>query len=215
MMMDRPLKTLLDRCVDELGVAIERFPWEERHAYSDWLAQTYYYVRHTTRLQATAAARFPMDERGNALHHRFAQHMGEEKKHELLAIHDMKQLEASIADFPEHASTRMFYEPQYYKFEHLGPTVSFGYILPLEALGPGWGKHIIERVVAVHGAKCTSFLRLHSDEDPEHLRTALEVVETLTGAERALIDDNMRQTTFGYCTMLSEIQRRREQGNVA
>ena len=35
------------------------FPWTERAAYVGWLAQTYYYVRHSTRLLAAAAARFP------------------------------------------------------------------------------------------------------------------------------------------------------------
>jgi hypothetical protein len=208
------MKALLSVCVTELGVAIERFPWERKEAYADWLAQTYYYVRHTTRLQAAAAARFAMDERGNSLHHRFAAHMGEEKKHELLAIHDMKQLGASIDEFPEHAATRMFYEPQYFKIEHLGPTACFGYILPLEAIGPASGTRIIDRVVASHGPKCVSFLRLHSDEDPEHLQKALEFVESVTAGERSFIQENVRQTTFAYCTMLSEIQRRIEQRTV-
>jgi thiaminase len=106
------MKTLLSECVADLSAATDQFPWEERAAYADWLAQTYYYVRHTTRLIACAAARFPLDERGNSLHHRFATHMGEEKKHEQLAVHDLRQIGAAIEDLPEHASTRMFYESQ-------------------------------------------------------------------------------------------------------
>ncbi|MDP9151834.1 MAG: iron-containing redox enzyme family protein [Myxococcota bacterium] len=202
------MKTLLTECVAALSAATDRFPWEERAAYADWLAQTYYYVRHTTRLIASAAARFPIDERGNSFHHRFAAHLGEEKKHEQLAIHDLKHLGASIADLREHPSTRMFYESQYYKIEHLGPVVHFGYILPLEGVGPASGKRIIDRVAAAHGPKCVSFLRLHSDDDVEHLEKALTMVAGVTPTERALIEDNMRQTIHGYCTMLLEIQGR-------
>ena len=73
----RPQRADLGAVVDhrddvDVSAATDRFPWEERAAYADWLAQTYYYVRHTTRLIASAAARFPIDERGNSLHHRFA-----------------------------------------------------------------------------------------------------------------------------------------------
>jgi hypothetical protein len=203
------MNTLLNACVRELGVMADGFPWEDRRAYADWLAQTYYYVRHTTRLLAAAASRFALDERGNAVHHRFAAHMGEEKKHELLAIHDLKQLNASIERFPEHASTRMFYEPQYYKIEHLGPMVPFGYILPLEAIGPACGKRVIERITGVHGPKCVSFVRLHSDEDPDHLQKAIHAIEDVSAVERAHIEDNMRQTTFAYGVILSDIKRNR------
>ncbi len=202
------MKTLLSECVADLSAAADQFPWEERAAYADWLAQTYYYVRHTTRLIACAAARFPLDERGNSLHHRFATHLGEEKKHEQLAVHDLKQIGAAIADLPEHSSTRMFYESQYYKIEHLGPIVHFGYILPLEGIGPASGKRIVARVTAAHGAKSVSFLRLHSDEDVDHLEKALAMVASVTPTERLLVEDNMRQTTHGYCSMLAEIRQR-------
>lgn len=201
------ISTLLSDCVRELGVVVDGFPWEDRRAYTDWLAQTYHYVRHSTRLLAAAASRFALEERGNALHHRFAAHMGEEKKHELLAIHDLGQLDASIETFPERASTRMFYESQYYKIEHLGPMGVFGYILPLEAIGPACGKRIIERVTGVHGAKCVSFVRRHACEDPDHLQKAIRAVQGASTGERALIEGNMRQTTFAYGVMLSDIKR--------
>ncbi|MDP9034908.1 MAG: iron-containing redox enzyme family protein [Myxococcota bacterium] len=202
------MKKLLIECVEALGAATDRFPWEQRAAYADWLAQTYYYVRHTTRLIATAMARFPLDERGTSLHHRFAAHLGEEKKHEQLALHDLKHVGASITELPEHPSTRMFYESQYYKIEHLGPVVHFGYILPLEGIGPASGKRITDRAAAAHGAKCVSFLRLHAKDDVEPLEKALAIVAGVAPTERALIEDNMRQTTHGYCTMLLDIRSR-------
>ena len=201
------MKTLLNQCVDQLNVAIDRFPWEDKRAYADWLAQTYYYVSHTTRLLAASAARFEYTERGNALHHRFATHMAEEKKHELLCIHDMKRVGAAIDDYPEHESTRAFYEPQYFKIEHQAPIALFGYILPLEAIGPATGHSIVARVAKAYGERCDSFLRVHSEEDVSHLDKALEMLRELPEHEQTLVEANMRQTTFGYVAMLNDIRR--------
>jgi hypothetical protein len=202
------MNALLAETVAELAAAVDRFPWERRTAYADWLAQTYYYVRHSTRLLAAAAARFAFDERGNALHHRFAAHMGEEKKHEQLCTHDLRELRASIEDYSERHSTRMFYEPQYYKIEHEAPIALFGYIMPLEAIGPAHGGRIIARVEAAHGDKCASFVKLHSKDDVEHLEKANALVEALPHHERRLVETNLRQTTFAYVAMLEDIRRK-------
>jgi hypothetical protein len=201
------MRPLLDDCVAQLSSATDRFPWEDRRADTDWVAQTYYYVCHSTRLLAAAAARFAFDERGNSLHHRFAAHMAEEKKHELLCVHDLKQFGMSLDAFREHHSTRAFYEPQYYKIEHGAPIALFGYILPLEAIGPACGRQTIDRVVAAHGDKCVSFLKLHSEEDVDHLDKALAMIEGLPLPQRALVEENLRQTTYGYVAMLQDIRR--------
>jgi hypothetical protein len=204
------LKNLLDDCVGKLSAAIDTFPWAQRMLYVDWLAQTYYYVRHSTRLLATAAARFPIDSSGDALHHRFAAHMSEEKKHEKLALHDLKQLGAAIDGIHERSSTRMFYEPQYYKIEHQHPVALFGYILALEAIGPARGKQIIERVASAHGRTCISFVSLHTEDDVEHLDKALQIVSGVSAVERDYIEQNLKQSTYAYCTMLRDVLGDRE-----
>jgi len=204
------MKTVLQGEMERLAPEVEAFPWEDRAAYADWLAQTYYYVCHSTRLLATAAGRFELDERGNALHRRFGDHLHEEKKHELLAIHDARELGESIGDYPELPVTRMFYEPQYYKIEHLQPVTIFGYILALEAVGPRFGKPLAARIARAFGDKCTSFLRLHSEEDVEHLDKALRMIEATTESERRLVEDNLRQTLYGYGAILAQIRSRRD-----
>jgi hypothetical protein len=201
------MKTVLDECVSRLERALERFPWGTPKAYGDWLAQTYYYVRHSTRLLAASAARFPHDDAGNAFHHRFAAHMSEEKKHELLALHDLKALGFSIDGFPEHASTRMFYEPQYYKIEHQDPLALFGYILPLEAMSARKGPWVCERVIESHGPHCAAFLKVHAEDDVDHLDKALRALEVANAGQRALIELNMEQTTHGYVALLSQVPR--------
>ncbi len=131
--------------------------------------------------------------------------MAEEKKHELLAIHDLQQLGTSIDSLPQRPSTRAFYEAQYFKIEHVFPTAVFGYILPLESLGPACGQRIIDQVIRAHGPKCAAFLRLHSDEDVAHVEKALAMVMAVSREEQAAIIDNMRQTTWCYRAMLEDI----------
>ncbi|HKU38511.1 MAG TPA: iron-containing redox enzyme family protein [Polyangiales bacterium] len=203
------MKNVLDECLAELGRCLETFPWQEREAYADWLAQTYFYVRHSTRLLAASAARFALDERGNGFHYRFGAHLSEEKKHELLALHDMKVLGCSLADFPERHATRMFYEPQYFKIEHQEPLALFGYILPLEGISVSKGPWILERVRGAYGDRPTAFLKVHVNDDEDHLAKAFAVLETISDEQRALVEQNLHQTTAAYCGLLADIQQRK------
>jgi Iron-containing redox enzyme len=187
------MKATLDAAVSAMDARGRLFPWTDRAAYAGWLAQTYYYVRHSTRLLAAAAARFPHDRAGDTLHHRFGVHIGEEKRHELLCVRDI------------HAATRMFYEPQYYKVEHQTPSVLLGYILPLEVIAPLSGARIVEQVTAAFGPRCANFLKVHAQEDVAHVDRALGLVEALPGRERDLIEENMKQTALAYVAMLDAI----------
>jgi thiaminase len=199
------MKLLVEQCTTQMKAMAETFPWSSRRAYGDWLAQTYYYVRHSTRLLAAAAARFPFDERGSALHYRFAAHIIEEKRHELLALHDLKKLGLELDQFEERHSTRMFYETQYYKIEHQAPSVLFGYIIPLEAIAAAQGSQISAAVTAAFGPKCDSFLKVHGADDIEHLEKALRIIETVPAGEREPLALNLRQSTFAYGHILEEI----------
>jgi pyrroloquinoline quinone (PQQ) biosynthesis protein C len=205
------MKATLDAAVAAMDDAGRRFPWTDRTAYAGWLAQTYYYVRHSTRLLAAAAARFPHGRAGDTLHHRFGAHMGEEKRHELLCVRDIQALGLTLDALPEHETTRMFYEPQYYKVEHQAPSVLLGYILPLEVLAPLSGARVIEQLTAEFGPKCANFLKVHAHEDVAHVERALGLVETLPGDERDRIEQNMRQTAFAYAGMLDAIVQRSRQ----
>ena len=201
------MKATLDACVSQMAAAGKQFPWTDRAAYMGWLAQTYYYVRHSTRLLASAAARFPFNRQGDTLHVRFGAHIGEEKRHELLCVHDIQVLGGSIEACPELLATRMFYEPQYYKVEHLAPSVLLGYILPLEVIAPQSGAAIIEHVTSAFGNKSASFLKVHAAEDVDHVQKALALLDALPPNERSWIEDNMRQTALAYVNILGAITR--------
>lgn len=199
------MQATLDAAVSTMDARGRQFPWTDRAAYTGWLAQTYYYVRHSTRLLAAAAARFPHGRTGDLLHHRFGAHLGEEKRHELLCVRDIQALGGTLDAAPELAQTRMFYEPQYYKVEHQAPSVLLGYILPLEVIAPLSGARIIEQVTSAFGPRCANFLKVHAQEDVAHVGRALALVEALSSDERALIQDNMRQTALAYTAMLDAI----------
>jgi thiaminase len=198
------MKTL-DTCVGQLGDALRAFPWQKREPYADWLTQTYYYVRHSTRLLAASAARFAQDPTGDALHHRFARHMSEEKKHERLALHDLDQLGFRKDALVERNSTRMFYECQYYKVEHVDPAALFGYILALEVMSATHGPWVFETVSSAFGPSAASFLKLHAHEDEKHTREALAMLDRLPEDSRLVIEKNLEQTTFGYLTILRDV----------
>lgn len=198
-------KAALAEGLRELEAVVQRFPWGSRLAYGDFLAQTYYFVCHSTRLLAAAAARFPLDQRGQTLHARFAAHISEEKHHELLAEHDIRALGLSVEVFPERHLTRAFYEPQYYKIEHQGPMTLFGYILPLEAAAARLGGPMLAALVSAHGKGAVSFAKVHAQDDPEHLDSAFAAIDLATPVERSFIDVNLRQSMYIYIALLQEI----------
>jgi thiaminase len=200
------MRQALTTYLAELDLAVESFPWHARRAYADWLAQTYYYVRHSTRLLAAAAARFAHDERGTALHQRFAEHMGEEKRHELLALHDMRALGHTLEEFPERDATRMFYETQYYKIEHQDPLTLFGYILQLEAGMARKGNYILEQTDVLYGRAAGTFVRVHAQDDVEHVEKAFAALAGLSDETLQLIERNLRQSATAYLFLLQAIR---------
>jgi predicted metal-dependent hydrolase len=154
---------------------------------------------------AASAARFAQDEAGDALHLRFSKHMGEEKRHERLALHDREQLGIKTSELVERPSTRLFYECQYYKIEHVDPTALFGYILALEAMSAEHGPWVYDEVAAAHGPNAATFLRLHARDDEDHTKQALAMLERLPATSRAHVERNLEQSTFGYLLILRDI----------
>jgi hypothetical protein len=198
----------LERCVERLGKGLRAFAWHDRVAYGDWLSQTYWYVRHSTRLFAASAARLEHDDIGNALHVRFAAHMAERKRLELLAMHDLRELELTLGAYVERSATRAFYECQYYKIEHVNPIALFGYILTLEAMSAAHGTWVYEQASTAHGSAAATFLKLSASDDEDHLRQAIAMIERIDSRGRADIEQNLRQSTFSYLVMLDDLGRR-------
>jgi thiaminase len=170
------LKDTVDSEIRKLKEMTDRFPIEDKKAYALWLAQTYYFVCHSTRLLALASSRIPRSK--NELHYRFVEHVKEERGHENLAIQDLKKLGESIQSLPELAQTQAFYQSQYYWIEHVNPLAFFGYILCLEAFATS-GSLLYPKVVKKFGEKAAGFMGVHANEDVGHVESALNFLEKL------------------------------------
>lgn len=175
---------------------VRAFPFEEPRAYAQFLAQTRHYVVHSTRLLGAAAARIGDDR--EALHVRFLQHAAEERSHHRLAEHDLRKLGRDLSQYPELPGTQALYQSQYYRVEHQAPTALFGYIFMLEGLSVAHGAWIYDRVVQAHGKEAATFVKLHANEDEDHLEKAFDVVSQLPEDELALIRDNYLFTCALY-----------------
>lgn len=201
---DHLIQATFARCMDKAGKAGNAFAWEDRSLYGNWLAQTYYYVRHSTRLLALASSHMPLQ--FEPQHLRFADHLQEERGHDLMAKKDLENLGFSLTDFPELTETTTFYQTQYFWIQHQGVFSFFGWILSLEGSAVGVGKEVYTRVQKAHGDKSSIFLRVHTREDEEHLPKAFEQLQALPESQQILVCRNMVLSTDIYCKMLAGCQ---------
>lgn len=201
----KDLKKTLDLELAKAMKTIDSCDWSNKNFYADYMAQTFYYVRHSTRLLALAASRLSYEEEQN-FHLRFIAHLREESNHEKLALNDLKYLGFKKEDFPEHSCTRLFYEPQYYKIEHQRPLALMGYILFLEALAQKACPKLVETLAETYGNRCATFFHVHGEEDPAHVEAALKVVSELSAEDEKAVIENLSQTSYAYHCLLEEIK---------
>ncbi len=187
-----------NKILEPLKEEILAFSWEDQKSYELWLAQTYYFVIHSTRLFSFAASRCSIDD--NILHFQLLDHLREEKGHENLATQDLKALGQKIVDLPELPETSSFYQLQYFWIEHYGPESFFGYLLCLEGLAVIAGQQVYERAKKNYGDKACKFLKVHVGEDQQHLKEVFAHVETFSSQKRTAMFRNMEQSAnlFGY-----------------
>jgi hypothetical protein len=184
--------------------ALELFPWEDQNAYGNWLAQSYYYVSHTTRLLALAAARMPFTH--NQFHSRFVSHLAEEKGHEKLCVKDLKALGLQPSDFPELPQTSALYHSVYYLIEHADPCAILGYAMVLEGISATKASDLLNKLTALYGKSATSFLSLHVEADKEHTEENRSVLEVCSQEQLAVILREIEMIESEYRSMLAGIQ---------
>lgn len=188
--------------LNDLGRIVATVPWHNRRVYGAFLAQTYYYVRHSTRLLALAASRFkPSHE---PVHRRFIKHATEEMSHEILALHDLKHLGLSIEHYHEFPSTRAFYQTQYYMIEHVSPWSFWGYILMLEGLALTKGSWLFNEIKRYHGERAGSFVKVHAAEDIGHMAEAEKALKSLPTEEYPGVIEQIANSSFYYRAMLDQ-----------
>ncbi|MDO9180952.1 MAG: iron-containing redox enzyme family protein [Bacteriovorax sp.] len=203
--MKKKLELSLELTIKNSMAQIEEYEWENKNFYADYMAQTFYYVRHSTRLLALCASRLNYEQE-QQIHLRFIKHLSEESNHEKLALNDLANLGHNIDQFPELNSTRLFYEPQYFKIEHEKPLALMGYILFLEALAQKVCPPLTKKLTSCFGKRSATFFHVHGEEDPEHVAEALKMIQGLDDSNLFVIEKNLRQTAYAYSQMLHELK---------
>lgn len=175
--------------------------WEDPNFYKEYLAQTFHYVSHSTRLLALAAAY--STEAQSGYYRRSLQHIREEAGHEKLALADLQELGGRIEDHPELGMTRALWEPQYYKTQGQA-TALLGYILGLEQLAISVLPELHLRLQKKYKDQSLNFIRVHAEEDPDHVEKCLEQIEALAANERVVVWKNVEQTLSVYLGMIEQ-----------
>lgn len=179
--------------------AVERLDFSDSTVYSLWLAQAYYFVRHSTPLLALSCGRAVNN---RSYHLRCIGHLSEEKGHDGLLLNDLKALGVSIKDCPEFASTSAFYQSQYFWIEHVNPVSFLGYIYVLEALAVLQGKSKADQAKSF---RADSFLKIHADEDAGHLQQAAKLISTFSESDQKQIVKNAQQASALYQLIVRDI----------
>lgn len=203
--MNHALNKILSIELEKSISQINECNWLDKNFYADYVAQTFYYVRHSTRLLALCASRLSYEDQ-QKIHLRFIKHLAEESNHELLALKDIGHLGYSLDDFPELEATRLFYEPQYYKVEHQNPLALMGYILFLEALAQKVCPPLTKKLTECHGKRTATFFHVHGEEDPEHVAEALKMIQSLDKNSLEHIEQNLIQSSYAYGQLISDLQ---------
>lgn len=185
------MKTLLEKDILPMLQTFRDMPWENKEFYAQYLAQTYYYTFHSTRMLALAAARTTSGQFD--YYRRSIEHIAEESGHENLALTDLKRLGFKIEDFPELPTTKAFWQSQYFLIDR-SSTSLLGYILSLEWLAVEAFPSVLSAVRGSYGEKCVNFIRVHAEEDPDHVDKCFEQIEMVPQHEREIIVENYKQT---------------------
>lgn len=189
--------------IDQLCAKVDDVKWDDPKIYGAYCAQTYYYVSHSTRLLALAAAHLPLE--AEKAHQRFLKHITEENRHEILALRDVQALGYEISDFRELDSLKAFYKIQYYYVQNVSAWSLLGDIVALEGLAVKRGQSLFERIEKRFGAKAGNFLKVHAAEDIEHVEQALTMIDGLAPDIQKSILENLQISCSLFESMLADL----------
>jgi len=189
--------------VKQLERTFQDMPWTNKEFYKNWLAQSFYYTTHSTRMLAFAAGWSPTDEQN--YYRRSLTHIREEQSHDLLAVRDLEKLGSKREKYEELEICRSLWEPQFYKMQR-NPKILLGYILALENLAVLTFPKLNQTLLETYGKDATHFVRVHAEDDPDHVEEAIHQIEACTEEEQQEIRKNFDQTCVAYRLLLNDIK---------
>lgn len=181
------------------------FRWEDENAYAEYLAQSYFYVQHSTKTLALAAGYMPLSD--SKVFRRMVKHIGEEMNHEILCVKDLEALGKSLDSYIESPATQSLYQPQYYKIQHQNPKSYFGYIYVLESICCAVVPKVLnDKLINKYPKQAINFLRVHAEEDPSHLEQAKNVISSFSESDQSAVANNMLHTIRAFEYFLADAQ---------
>ena len=198
-MTHNELRQHFDREIESFGRKLFSFPWENESFYANWLAQTYYFALNSTRMLSLAAGEATLDEQ--ELHRRFVAHVSEEINHEIMAVRDLGNLGFDVSKMQESRATKDFYGHQFNVIREHGPSAFMGWVLFLEGISAIHGPRLLTEV-SPFGPDATLFLKVHAEDDQDHIDSAFDVVNLVPEAKLDLVLQNMLKSSSGYEAIL-------------
>lgn len=199
------LEQTFHKRIEEMGTKFMQFPWENREAYAEWMAQTYFFVRHSTTLICLAAVEFGANHREEHYHH--LAHLKEELGHDLLLVRDLENMGRPVANFQELPETALFYQNQFHLVKK-NPASLMGYALLLEGVAAKYCGQLYEKIVKLYGPKCTTFVNVHSHVDVDHFAAGSAEIKNVKPEDVPYVLQNLEQSYLLYTMMLDKVIRR-------
>lgn len=196
-------KALTETELNKIYEPIHSYPWENREAYVDFISNMYYFLSQACRLLTAAASECSQEY--DVFHHRFVDHAKEEKNHEKLVLNDLRKLKEPLR--PVMASMPPIWQTQFYMIQKKSPLSLLGCVLYLEnlSLSEGIGPKIYDRCLEAYGKQATSYLRVHVEEDADHVDSLYEVLDQIPAHEAENIKESLLITSSLYKNFINEL----------
>jgi len=131
-------------------------------------------------------------------------HIREEHGHDQIAINDLKALDGSIDQYQENGLSRSIWETQFYKIlKH--PSYLFGCGIALETLAAKNLPQLYDRLLKAYPAKACNFVKVHAQEDPQHVSKLLGLTEQCSVSDREEILRSYDQIVDLYYYLLMAV----------
>jgi hypothetical protein len=203
----KQVKAAFEKNVAMLDSYFMSLPWNDKEFYAKYLAQTYYYIIHSTKLLKFAADHSKNPELTECLLH----HVSEENGHEFWALGDLKKLGYKIEAFPEETSTKDVYGAIYRGIETYGPAAIVGYAIALEGMSAKVCPQLAPILIEKYGLKCSTFIKNHGEIDKGHSEESFKILKFFTPQEMNTIAEFIGSSSQGYLKLLQNLSKRHAQ----
>lgn len=198
------MKKEFEKQIQQMAPIVLEYPWDNPEFYQNWLAQTYFIVRHTSHFICMSAAIVPVENR--AEHYHMIEHLKEEENHDLLLKSDLDFFDRSITEFSELPQTSLVWQNLYYWLSIRKPRSILGHSLCIEGLAGYIGKDLTQKLNKFYPSQACQFLEVHFEADKKHFEQGLELIQKFPQEDISDIFLVQKQSMILYLNMMEKIK---------